>query len=362
MQQAKKSAAITEAESDGIFRFVIKRRVVELEFAERIAQRFVIVGEYRKQPREDHGLGGFEAGKRRRVAAGFDDRVAHAGVGDALDVGDDEADVAGFEFFESDGLGSERAELLDFVDIVAGAEANLHVIGDAAFHHTNQHHRAAVGVKPGIENQGLQRILRAALGSGNAMNDRFEHVFDAQAALGADGQRVVRGNGEDAFDLLFDEVNLRGGQVNFVDDRQDGEIAGGGEKSVGDGLRFDALRSVDDEQSAFAGREGAGNFIGEIDVAGRVDQIQPVSVAVFGVVVQANAFGLDGDAAFAFEVHGIENLRVHFALREAAGHFDQTIGKSGFAVIDVRDDAEISLELWVHVPVWPAAAERKKAA
>jgi hypothetical protein len=29
-------------------------------------------------------------------------------------------------------------------------------------------------------------------------------------------------------------------------------------------------------------------------------------------------------------------------------------------VIDMRDDAEISLELWVHVPVLPAGAEGRK--
>jgi hypothetical protein len=75
--------------------------------------------------------------------------------------------------------------------------------------------------------------------------------------------------------------------------------------------------------------------------------------------MQPNAFGLDGDAAFALEVHGVENLRGHFALGEATGHFDQAIGKCGFAVIDVRDDAEISLKLWVHVPVVPAGAERE---
>jgi hypothetical protein len=38
----------------------------------------------------------------------------------------------------------------------------------------------------------------------------------------------------------------------------------------------------------------------------------------------------------------------HFALGKAAGHFDQAIGKRRFAVVNVRDDAEISLELWVH--------------
>jgi hypothetical protein len=41
---------------------------------------------------------------------------------------------------------------------------------------------------------------------------------------------------------------------------------------------------------------------------------------------------------------------VHLALRERAGHFEQAIGKRGFAVIDVRDDTKIADELWVHLP------------
>src|SRR6266700_3763601 len=64
--------------------------------------------------------------------------------------------------------------------------------------------------------------------------------------------------------------------------------------------------------------------------------------------MQANTFCFDGDAALALEVHGVKHLFVHFALRERAGHFEETVGKRGLAVVDVRDDAEISNELGVH--------------
>ena len=49
------------------------------------------------------------------------------------------------------------------------------------------------------------------------------------------------------------------------------------EMDVGHGLGFDALRGIDDEQRAFAGGEGAGDFVGEVDVAGGVEQVQFVS-------------------------------------------------------------------------------------
>ena len=84
-------------------------------------------------------------------------------------------------------------------------------------------------------------------------------------------------------------------------------------------------------------------------MAGRVDQVEAVGVSVFGFVVQANAFGLDGDAALALQVHGVEDLLVHFAGAERAGHFQQAVGERGFAVVDVRNNAKIAYELWIHL-------------
>jgi hypothetical protein len=69
--------------------------------------------------------------------------------------------------------------------------------------------------------------------------------------------------------------------------------------------------------------------------------------------MQADAFGFDGDAALAFQIHGVEDLRVHFPFSQTAGHLNEAVGKRGFAVVNVRNDAEISLELWVHEPVRP---------
>src|SRR5205085_11577153 len=93
----------------------------------------------------------------------------------------------------------------------------------------------------------------------------------------------------------------------------------------------------------------ARNFVGKIHMARRVDQVQTVGVSIFRFVVQANAFRFDGDAALALQVHRVENLFVHFTLGKRAGHFEQAVGQRGFAVVDVRNDAEIPYALWIHV-------------
>ena len=50
----------------------------------------------------------------------------------------------------------------------------------------------------------------------------------------------------------------------------------------------------------------------------------------------------NSDAAFAFDIHAIEILRAHVALFNNFSDSEHAIGECGFAVIDMRDDAEIT--------------------
>ena len=84
---------------------------------------------------------------------------------------------------------------------------------------------------------------------------------------------------------------------------------------IGDGLRLDALRGIDDQQRPFARAQAARNFVGEIHVAGRVDQVQLVGLAVLRLVKHRHRMRLDGDAALPLQVHRIEQLILHVARR-----------------------------------------------
>ena len=107
-------------------------------------------------------------------------------------------------------------------------------------------------------------------------------------------------------------------------------------------LRLDALGRVDDEDRPLAGGERARDLVGEVDVAGRVDEVQLVVLAVPGAVVHAHGLGLDGDPALALELHVVEELRLLLALRHGAGPLEEPIGERRLAVIDVRDDREVA--------------------
>ena len=77
-------------------------------------------------------------------------------------------------------------------------------------------------------------------------------------------------------------------------------------------------------------------------MAGRVDQVEDVVLAVARVVFEPHRLRLDGNAAFALDIHRIEHLLDHFARFEPAGKLDQPVGERRFAVVDMGDDGEIA--------------------
>ena len=89
------------------------------------------------------------------------------------------------------------------------------------------------------------------------LDDRVEEVGDALPCLGRDAQHLVRRDAEHPLDLTGDPVGLRRGQVDLVHDCHDREVVLERQVTVGQRLRLDALRGVDQEHGALAGREAA---------------------------------------------------------------------------------------------------------
>ncbi len=227
-------------------------------------------------------------------------------------------------------------------------EANLLAFAQRSLEDAGQHDDAAIGIEPGVENQRLQPVVGVSLGRRDALYDGFEHVGDALSGFGADENGVGGIEADRAFDHFFGASDVGARQIDFVDDGNDFKAVIDGEIGVGERLRLDALRGVDDQQRAFAGGQRARDFVGKIHVAGRVDQVELISLAILRGVHHADGVGLDGDAALALQVHGVEHLGLHFARGERSGQLQQAVGQRGFAMVDVGNDGEVAEESGVH--------------
>ena len=77
-------------------------------------------------------------------------------------------------------------------------------------------------------------------------------------------------------DFLLATLGLGARQIDLVEDRDDLEPRVHREKEIRQRLRLNALRCVDDEDRALARGERARDFVGEVDVPGRVDEVELV--------------------------------------------------------------------------------------
>ena len=211
-----------------------------------------------------------------------------------------------------------------------------------AVDNAHQHDDAEIKVVPGIDQQRLQRRGAVALGRRQPGDDRLQHLRHVLAGLGRDHDGVGRVEPDHVLDLLADLLGLGRRQVDLVEDRHDLVIVVERLIDVGQRLRLDALGGVDHQERALAGGERAVHLVGEVDVAGRVDQVEDVVFAVARLVIEPHGLRLDGDAALALDVHGIEHLLLHLALLQPAGELDQPVGEGRLAVVDMGDDGEIA--------------------
>src|ERR1700722_3080212 len=277
MEEAEETAAEAEAEGHGGLRLEGKRCVVEAEFFEGVAEHGVFVRVDGVEAGEDHALDVFEAGERFGTGV-FDrgDGVANFGVGYVLDCRDEEAYFACGKLCELNGLGGHDADTFDVEDFAVGHDLDLHALAELAVDDAGEDGDASVGIEPAIEDEGLERGFRVALRRGEQRDDGFEDAGYVEAGLGADGDGVVGWEAHGFLDHRLGALDVGAGEIDLVDDWNDLKAVGDGEIGVCEGLGFDALRGIDDEECALAGGQGAGDLVGEVDVAGGVDEVELV--------------------------------------------------------------------------------------
>ena len=103
-------------------------------------------------------------------------------------------------------------------------------------------------------------------------------------------------------------------------------------------MRLDALRRIDYQQRPFTGGQRAADLVVEIHVAGGIDEVELVGLAVFRGVIQRDAVGLDGDPALAFQIHRVQYLGGHLPLGEPPTDLDEAVGKRRLAVVDMGNN------------------------
>ena len=344
VQQAEEAAAEAEAERLRRLGLVHERGVVELEPLERVAELGIVVRVGREEPGEDHRLDVLVAGQglfgrpaHRR------ERVADAEPRDVLQPGHDVADLAGREPLDGGHGRGEDAELLGVEAGAGGHRPQRLAGGERAVHDPDEGDDTPVLVVGGVEDERAGGRVEVAGRRGHPLDDRVEDVGDAVARLGGDAQHVGGVVAEQIGNLHGRPVRVGCGEVDLVRDGDDLEPVLDREVGVRERLRLDALRGVDHEQRPLAGLQRARDLVGEVDMPGRVDEVELVALPG-----DADGLGLDRDAALPLELHRVEDLLAHLAGRDRVGELEDAVRERRLAVVDVRDDREVADVALVH--------------
>ena len=77
-------------------------------------------------------------------------------------------------------------------------------------------------------------------------------------------------------------------------------------------------------------------------MARRIDEVQLIGLAVGSFIIKSYGLRFNGNAAFALNIHIIENLFGHFARRKPTGHLNQPVGQGRFPMVNMRNDGKIA--------------------
>ncbi|CKS39926.1 Uncharacterised protein [Mycobacterium tuberculosis] len=137
-------------------------------------------------------------------------------------------------------------------------------------------HHSAVDVVNGVENHCAGRCLGVALRGRHLSDHLVEQVGHAFAGFAGHPQHLGRLAADDVCHLGGVTVRVGRGQVDLVEHRDDVQVAVQRQVEVRQRLRLDALRGIDQQHRTLASLQRTRDFVGEVDMARGVDQMQHV--------------------------------------------------------------------------------------
>ena len=158
--------------------------------------------------------------------------------------------------------------------------------------------------------------------------DRFQYILDIQTVFRR-YQRCIAGIQSDyIFNFLAHNIRLCTGKINFIDNRNDFQIIIQSQIDIGQCLCLDALCRIHNQNGSLTGRKRTGYLICKIDMSRCIDQMENIILSILRFIFQLYGIQLDRDAALPFQIHGIQQLFLHFPLFNSICNFKNTIGQS----------------------------------
>ena len=107
-------------------------------------------------------------------------------------------------------------------------------------------------------------------------------------------------------------------------------------------LSFNSLSSIYHKDGSVTGRKASGNLIVKIHMSRRIDQVKNIFFSVLCFINNPDCLRLNSNPSFSFQIHIVQDLRLHFSLCQKSGLLNNTVGKCGLAMVYMCNNAEIT--------------------
>ena len=106
-------------------------------------------------------------------------------------------------------------------------------------------------------------------------------------------------------------------------------------------LRLNPLRCIHNKNRPVTGCKGTAHLIVKVYVPRRINQIKNIFLSVLRLIDDADSLRLNRDSAFPFDIHIVQNLRLHLPFRQCPGLLNNTVCQSRLPVINMRNNTKV---------------------
>ena len=144
---------------------------------------------------------------------------------------------------------------------------------DGTFLDTDINDNSLIRVILRVKDQRAKRLILISARRRKELHDPLEDLVDTDIIFRGDQGRFGCVQTDNIFDLFLHFFRLRRRKIDLINDRQDLKICINCKICIGQRLRLDSLRRIDDQDRAVTGCQAAADLVVKVDVAGRVDKI-----------------------------------------------------------------------------------------
>ena len=329
MQQSQKAAAKSKAQCLRGLCFKLQRSVIQLQLFQCIPQIVVFTGINGIQPTVHHRVH-FPIPMQWLACSmiRMSDGISDTHILDGFDRAANPAYLAAFQHVFLNFLRIANAYLQHLVFRSTCHKPDMITNPQSSFLDANIGNDTAVCIIQRVKHQRLQRCMRVPGRCRYIANDCFQHILYVQAVFRRYERCVAGIQSDNIFNFLAHNIRLCTGKINFIDNRNDFQIIVQSQIYIGQCLCLDALSRIHDQNSSLTGRKRTGYLICKIDMSRCIYQMENIILSILRFIFQLNGIQLDCNATLPFQIHGIQQLFLHFPLFNSICNFKNTIGQS----------------------------------